>query len=154
MQKGVFGPVRFEKSAWAMVSMPGVLKAGRACMNVDASPSIPALRRKARLDELSATLSLSYNRLTKANISRDIANFAMKGHAITSATILKAAWALTLAQLTSTTDVVFGYVTSGRNFPMPDIERIFEPCMAIILARIPFVEHAARQSLLHAVQVQ
>lgn len=96
----------------------------------------------------------SYDRLTKAVVSRDIASFVMIGHAITSATILKAAWAVTLAQLTSTTDVVFGYVTSGRNAPVPDIERILGPCMAIIPARVSLGEITTQQSVLRAVQAQ
>lgn len=96
----------------------------------------------------------AYNRLTKAIFSRDVASFNLIGHTITSATILKAAWALTLAQLTGTTDVVFGYVTSGRNAPIPGIEKIFGPCMAIIPARISLGRHSTRQSLLCAVQAQ
>ena len=90
----------------------------------------------------------------KAVVSRDIASFTMIGYAITSATILKAAWAVTLAQLTSTTDVVLGYVTSGRNAPMPDIEKILGPCMAIIPARIFLGENTIRQPVLRAVQAQ
>lgn len=58
VQKGVFVPLCFEKSAWAMVSMLGVLKAGGACVNIDASSFFPVMRRKAILNELSATVSL------------------------------------------------------------------------------------------------
>lgn len=42
-------------------------------------------------------------------------------HSITPASLFHAAWALTLASYTSTDSVCFGYVASGRDFPVPGI---------------------------------
>ena len=54
----------------------------------------------------------------------------------TVAAILKAAWTVTLAHLTGTTDIVFGNLTSGRNLGMTGVESVVGPCMNIIPVRI------------------
>ncbi|KAL8954186.1 MAG: hypothetical protein Q9183_007282, partial [Haloplaca sp. 2 TL-2023] len=55
---------------------------------------------------------------------------------ITEATILKAAWCLTLAQLSGTSDICFGNVISGRNVPVEGVESIVGPCLNIIPVRV------------------
>jgi amino acid adenylation domain-containing protein len=42
-------------------------------------------------------------------------------HNVTPATVFKAAWALVLKAYTGQDNVTFGYVTAGRDFPVPDI---------------------------------
>ena len=54
---------------------------------------------------------------------------------ITLASAVKAAWALILSHVTSTTDIVFGKTVNGRSLPMPDIERILGPYVNYIPAR-------------------
>ena len=61
------------------------------------------------------------------NVPCDVTTAAMQEVArqsgVTIATILKAAWALTLRQYQRTSDVVFGFVTAGRDIPVSDVDR-------------------------------
>ncbi|KAL9639484.1 MAG: hypothetical protein Q9164_000895, partial [Protoblastenia rupestris] len=54
----------------------------------------------------------------------------------TVATILKAAWTVTLAQLSGSSDIVFGNLVSGRNLAMTGVESVVGPCVNIIPVRI------------------
>ncbi|KAI1430745.1 hypothetical protein GGR50DRAFT_163740 [Xylaria sp. CBS 124048] len=47
---------------------------------------------------------------------------------ITMTTLSKAAWAVVLARVTNTTDVVFGHVTDGRSIPLADVDVLAGPC--------------------------
>lgn len=76
---------------------------------------------------------------------------------ITHATIIKAAWSLTIANLVSASDVVFGNTINGRSIPLPDVENIVGPCLNIIPVRVTFqpnwtvidlLEHIRSQQLL------
>ena len=73
---------------------------------------------------------------------------------ITPATVMKAAWALTLAQMTSGTDVVFGNVISGRNVALQGVENIVGPCMNMIPVRVTFDKQLTALDLLRRVQNQ
>lgn len=73
---------------------------------------------------------------------------------ITEATILKAAWALTLAQLSGSSDVVFGNLISGRNVPLDGVESIVGPCVNIITVRIALAPKITALELLRKVQSQ
>ncbi|PYH87111.1 acetyl-CoA synthetase-like protein [Aspergillus uvarum CBS 121591] len=55
---------------------------------------------------------------------------------ITTATVLKAAWALVLAEFTHQPDVVFGHLTSGRSVAYPEIDQVLGPCVNIIPVRL------------------
>ncbi|EAW11679.1 putative nonribosomal peptide synthase [Aspergillus clavatus NRRL 1] len=73
---------------------------------------------------------------------------------ITFATILKASWATVLAALSDTTDVVFGHVTSGRNIPGTDMERIIGACLNIIPVRASVNSSTSATDLLQSLQSQ
>ncbi|KAF2716070.1 acetyl-CoA synthetase-like protein [Polychaeton citri CBS 116435] len=51
---------------------------------------------------------------------------------ITLSNIVQLAWALTLKSFTDLEDVCFGYLTSGRDVPVEDIENIAGPCINIL----------------------
>lgn len=55
---------------------------------------------------------------------------------ITVATIVRAAWSLTVATFTGTSDVVFGAIASGRTAPVMGIEDIAGPTIATVPVRI------------------
>lgn len=57
---------------------------------------------------------------------------------VTVATVMQAAWALTLAKLSSQSDVVFGLTISGRNATVPGIESTVGPCVNVIPVRVNF----------------
>jgi amino acid adenylation domain-containing protein len=80
---------------------------------------------------------------------------------ITMATLVKAAWAITLMDcITSAdqTDVVFGQVVHGRDLGIPHEERIVGPCLNIIPVRVKFTasvtDGAEKMALLRHVQEQ
>ncbi|CAI7655936.1 unnamed protein product [Penicillium bialowiezense] len=60
---------------------------------------------------------------------------AFKNHGITAATVVKAAWALVLADMAATADVVYGHMVSGRNLPLDGVESMMGPCLNIVPVR-------------------
>ncbi|KAL8692339.1 MAG: hypothetical protein Q9218_002613 [Villophora microphyllina] len=79
---------------------------------------------------------------------------ALTSRNITEATILKAAWALTLAQLSGSSDIVFGNLISGRNVAVDGVESIVGPCVNIIPVRIKLEPKWTALELLRKVQSQ
>lgn len=73
---------------------------------------------------------------------------------ITTATVIKAAWALVLAQLSGNADIVFGHTISGRNATIPGVESAVGPCLNIIPVRVKFGENWKALDLLRYVQDQ
>ncbi|KAK4133596.1 non-ribosomal peptide synthetase [Trichocladium antarcticum] len=59
------------------------------------------------------------------------------GH-ITTATVVKAAWAYVLAQIAATPDVVFGHTVSGRNAAVNGVESMVGPCLNLVPVRVQF----------------
>ncbi|OJJ50363.1 hypothetical protein ASPZODRAFT_13447 [Penicilliopsis zonata CBS 506.65] len=59
---------------------------------------------------------------------------------ITIATVVQAAWALTLAKMCAQSDVVFGLTINGRNAGVPGIETAVGPCVNIVPVRVRFGE--------------
>ncbi|KAL8671206.1 MAG: hypothetical protein Q9224_007631, partial [Gallowayella concinna] len=73
---------------------------------------------------------------------------------ITEATILKAAWSLTLAQLSGRSDIVFGNLISGRNVDVEGVESIIGPCVNIIPVRMRLEPKWTGIELLRKIQSQ
>ncbi|EEP79830.1 predicted protein [Uncinocarpus reesii 1704] len=73
---------------------------------------------------------------------------------ITTATVVKSAWALVLAQLSGRSDVVFGHTISGRNATIPGVESTVGPCLNIVPVRVQFCEGWTALDLLRLVQDQ
>lgn len=73
---------------------------------------------------------------------------------ITAATILKAAWSLTLAQLSGSSDIVFGNLISGRNVAVEGVESIVGPCVNIIPIRLTLSPKWTSLELLRKIQSQ
>ncbi len=79
---------------------------------------------------------------------------ALKSKNVTPATIFKAAWALTMAQLTGKSDIVFGNLISGRNAAVYGVEDIVGPCVNIVPVRISLGSRATALDLLRMIQSQ
>jgi hypothetical protein len=88
------------------------------------------------------------------SIIRTVEPHSLSTQGITFATLTKAAWSLVLGQLLSTTDVVFGQVTTGRNSRHDCIEEISGPCVNMIPVRVRMAAGWTVGDLLHAVQDQ
>ena len=72
----------------------------------------------------------------------------------TFATVLKAAWALVLAQHANTPDVVFGHLVSGRAGTMDGIDDVVGPCINLVPVRIRLSRTSTASELLSSVQDQ
>jgi aryl carrier-like protein len=59
------------------------------------------------------------------------------GH-VTTATVVKAAWAFVLAQLSASADVVFGHTISGRNAAVKGVGNMVGPCLNLVPVRVQF----------------
>jgi amino acid adenylation domain-containing protein len=63
--------------------------------------------------------------------------FSLSGRPdVTIASIVRAAWALTIHQYTGSNDVVFGALLSGRNMAVSNIDRIVGPTIATVPVRV------------------
>lgn len=74
---------------------------------------------------------------------------------ITLSSIVTAAWALTLAQLTShSSNVMFGRLVSGRNVELDGVAKIVGPCINVAPIRLQIRQDATVLQLLRSVQRQ
>lgn len=79
---------------------------------------------------------------------------ALTAKNVTTATILKAAWTLILAQITGRNDIVFGGVISGRNAAVESVESIVAPCINIVPIRVQIEPSWTALDLLRRIQNQ
>lgn len=73
---------------------------------------------------------------------------------ITFSTLMCAAWAMVLSQLSGTSDVVFGRLVIGRSAGLGDVDKICGPCYNVIPARIQFGPLWKGKDLLSTMQEQ
>ncbi|GES59582.1 acetyl-CoA synthetase-like protein [Aspergillus terreus] len=88
--------------------------------------------------------------------SKKVANVELPAE-FTLATIVKAAWALTLARTfpdAAPRDIVFGQVVNGRLLGIPHEDRIVGPCLNIIPVRVRVCGGLTKWALLSQVQQQ
>ncbi|XWW94242.1 hypothetical protein V2A60_002185 [Cordyceps javanica] len=55
---------------------------------------------------------------------------------VTIANIFQLAWAIVLSKFVRSDDILFGYVSSGRDVPVHDVHQIFGPFVNILISRI------------------
>ena len=98
----------------------------------------------------------NYNRAGGDSIilKQDVALPSLATHGITEATIVKAAWAMVLAELTAQADVVFGTSVNGRSASVPGIEQIVGPCINLMPLRVSFQAYWSVLDLLRNIQNQ
>ncbi|PLN75491.1 acetyl-CoA synthetase-like protein [Aspergillus taichungensis] len=70
----------------------------------------------------------------------------------TMSTVLRLAWALTVAQYTGSMDLVFGVVMSGRGAPVTGIDAIIGPTLATVPLRVQWQASDSLRSLLRQIQ--
>ncbi|KAK4224364.1 putative peptide synthase [Podospora fimiseda] len=73
-----------------------------------------------------------------ASLQRTIQLPALGSSQITTATVIKAAWAYVLAQVSASPDVVFGHTVSGRNGAVHGVENMIGPCLNLLPVRVRF----------------
>ncbi|RAL14731.1 acetyl-CoA synthetase-like protein [Aspergillus homomorphus CBS 101889] len=75
-----------------------------------------------------------------------------KERQVTLACAIRAAWALVLRAYTQSQDVCFGYVSSGRNVPVPEVETIFGLCLSMQVCRAKLSEASTMARLARKIQ--
>ncbi|KAL4738197.1 hypothetical protein BDV11DRAFT_190200 [Aspergillus similis] len=76
----------------------------------------------------------------------------LRAYGISIATILKVAWALTIASLSQSFDVVFGDFIAGRQGNIPGIETVVGPCVNFMPVRVQLEPKMTNLQLLKRVQ--
>ncbi|KAK0116563.1 hypothetical protein ONS96_012421 [Cadophora gregata f. sp. sojae] len=75
-----------------------------------------------------------------------------KDRSLTLSNILHTAWALTLRCYTASDDVCFGYLSSGRDAPIPGIEDAVGPFINTLVCRVSIVPSNRLETVLDRVQ--
>lgn len=73
---------------------------------------------------------------------------------ITTSSLIRAAWALVAGRMTNSHDVVFGATVSGRNAPVPYIDKMAVPTIATVPVRILLSDTMTVSEYVEAVQRQ
>lgn len=97
-----------------------------------------SLLEGARMTDIVTHLSPAYESGHNITVSRTIKASRHVNRSFTFATTLKAAWAMVLAELSSSTDVVFGHLVSGRSMSIEGlaVDDVLGPCLNIIPVRV------------------
>ncbi|OCK74419.1 acetyl-CoA synthetase-like protein [Lepidopterella palustris CBS 459.81] len=114
-----------------------------------------SLLRGSQMTRIVGYSKPSYKNLTTGVITRMIPTESTRSHGdITAATTIKAAWAVVLAEMSGTTDIVFGSTIAGRNSPFPGVESIDGPCIGHIPVRVRLQTRMTVLDLLKEAQEQ
>ncbi|KAK1976954.1 non-ribosomal peptide synthetase [Colletotrichum cereale] len=82
------------------------------------------------------SLTASTSEITTSAFARRSVPHPSPSTGVTATTILRAAWALVIAQFSGSEDVVFGVTTSGRYAALDSIETIVGPIIATVPLRV------------------
>src|SRR5438045_4666314 len=91
---------------------------------------------------------------TNESMSHTLNIARQSGSAITTSTILRAAWALVIARYSDLNDVVFGTTVSGRNAPVPGVEKMLGPTIATLPVRVRLDSYQTVLQFLEDIQKQ
>ncbi|KJZ78200.1 hypothetical protein HIM_02238 [Hirsutella minnesotensis 3608] len=72
----------------------------------------------------------------------------------TQATIARAAWAIVMARCGNSIEALYGVTVTGRQAPIPNIEKMAGPAIATVPVRVPVDWESSARHLLEAVQGQ
>ena len=73
---------------------------------------------------------------------------------ITASSLIRTTWALLIARHTASNSVCFGTTLSGRDTPLPGVEKVVGPTIATVPVCIDFDDNATVYQILRAVQSQ
>ncbi|USP74700.1 uncharacterized protein yc1106_01974 [Curvularia clavata] len=76
----------------------------------------------------------------------------LKVAGFTQATAVLTSWSIVLSKLTGQTSVVFGYLSSGRDLPMPGVSDVIGACLNVLPLRTDIQLTTQTSSLLSSVQ--
>lgn len=112
------------------------------------------LLKDSRITPIISHQRPSYDNIVNITLEHTVPGCDTSQIGITTATVLKTAWALVLAEYSQTQDVVFGHLTSGRSQGIASIEEVFGPCLNIVPVRVLLNTQNTSIDLLRSVQEQ
>lgn len=71
---------------------------------------------------------------------------------VTLANIMQAAWGICLRTWTKSEDICWGYLVSGRDVPVENIQNLFGPVLNMIVSRIKFSSKSSLEALVEGMQ--
>ncbi|KAI1626476.1 hypothetical protein EDD37DRAFT_349340 [Exophiala viscosa] len=75
-----------------------------------------------------------------------------RGHGVTLANVLQMAWALVVRAFSSSTDVLFGFLASGRDVAVANIEEAVGPYINMLICRIDAGDHVSIADAVRRIQ--
>lgn len=112
--------------------------------------------RGSKMTEIVNRFGPNYQRSAGSTITleRKLTTRSLSRLNITAATVVKGAWAATLARVVGKSDIVFGHVISGRNSAVKNIENIVGPCLNTVPVRVVYRPEWTVCDLLNYIQDQ
>jgi hypothetical protein len=112
--------------------------------------------RGSKMTEIVNRFGPNYQRSAGSTITleRKLTARPLSRMNITTATVVKGAWAATLARIASKSDIVFGHVISGRNSGVANVENIVGPCLNTVPVRVVYRPEWTVRDLLSYIQDQ
>ncbi|KAH4193904.1 hypothetical protein HBH70_193220 [Parastagonospora nodorum] len=112
--------------------------------------------RGSKMTEIVNRFGPNYQRSAGSTITleRKLTARSLSRLNITMATVVKGAWAATLARVAGKSDIVFGHVISGRNSGVKNIENIVGPCLNTVPVRVVYRPEWTVRDLLNYIQDQ
>lgn len=112
--------------------------------------------RGSKMTEIVNRFGPNYQRSasTTVTLERTLAARSLSRLNITTASIVKGAWAAALARIASKSDIVFGHVISGRNSGVKNVENIVGPCLNTVPVRVVYRPEWTVRDLLSYIQDQ
>ncbi|PYH89477.1 acetyl-CoA synthetase-like protein [Aspergillus ellipticus CBS 707.79] len=167
--------MRISHAQYDGASMPLLLQDLRALYRTDPAPARPqfpsfvrtqllstpsapsffaGLLHRATMTPLVTHTTPSTTNVLNTMLAQAVPKPSFQAHGITPATVLKAAWALVLADLSATPDIVYGHMVAGRNLPLDRVESIMGPCLNIVPVRANLPTMTTMLDLLRTLQQQ
>ncbi|KAL8670383.1 MAG: hypothetical protein Q9168_005078, partial [Polycauliona sp. 1 TL-2023] len=104
--------------------------------------------------EASVFPSPDHSPHAKKDFGHRVRHLQWSGTPYTSSTMIRAAIAILLASYTNSAEVIFGVTTSGRQAPIPNIERIAGPTIATTPVRVKLDWHQTVAGFVKKIQDQ
>ncbi|VUC30158.1 unnamed protein product [Clonostachys rosea] len=95
-----------------------------------------------------------YQPKADSTVKHDIFDLEWPERDETPSNLIRAAWSILTARYTDTYDVVFGAMVTGRQAPLPGIDRMIAPLANAVPVRVKFDPEQSVNSLLHDIQQQ
>lgn len=93
-----------------------------------------------------------YEPVPRSISTHAVTNISWPSHGITPSTLVRAAISILVSKYTDTRDVTFGITSSGRQAPIPGIERMVGPAIATVPFRVSFEADDSLEAFLSKMQ--